>query len=176
MTVVGHGDIASAIPAHLHPNWCWFASGVSNSQETDRDEFDFELGKLGMMDSNSHLVYFSSLCVFYADTAYARHKREMESKVRSWFRTWTIVRLGNITWGTNPHTLINHLRAQAAAGLPLDVQPVERTVHTLDDFHYTLGQIPDWSCELHGWGRRLTVRQIVDEFVLPVPVPDWTWR
>jgi hypothetical protein len=172
--ILGHGDIASAIPAHLHPDWIWFASGVSNSAETRRSDFERERDLLYRQPYGAHIVYFSSLCVLYGDTEYVFHKRLMEMRVHVRFKHYTIIRLGNITWGNNPRTLINFLRRHFTDGLPLDVQPVERTVHTLDDFHYTLAQIPDWSCEMHGWGRRLTVRQIVDEFVLPVP--DWTWR
>lgn len=165
MPVIGHGDIAGAIPADLHPDWTWFASGVSNSQVEDGAELMRELRLLQRQPRDAHLVYFSSLCVFYADTVYSHHKRYMEGAVKNFFSHYTIVRLGNILWGSNPHTLVNHLRARHAAGLPLDVQPVQRVVHTLADFQWTLAQIPDWSCEMAAPGRLLTVEQIVREFV-----------
>ena len=164
--IVGTGDIAGAIvdrPEHLY-----FAAGVSNSGETRLSRFERERDLLYKQNPHAHLVYFSSLCVFYGTSEYAVHKRVMEMRVRQVFKTYTIVRLGNITWGRNPHTLLNHLRNRYAAGYPLDIQPVQRVVHTLDDFRWTLAHIPAWSCEMHAPGRLLTVRQIVDEFVVPV--------
>lgn len=161
--IVGRGDIASAIIDD--PKFTFFAAGVSNSAETREDEFMREIDLAWEQPQSGHLVYFSSLCVFYADTPYARHKRVMERLIRGRHRNRTIIRLGNITWGTNKHTLINHLRARHAAGLKLDVQPVQRVVHTLEDFRWTLAHIPEWSCELHAPGRLLTVQQIVDEYV-----------
>lgn len=173
MTVIGHGDIARAIPAHLaeRPGWTWFASGVSDSSETRMDAFRRERALLQAQPQDAHLVYFSSLCVFYADTAYARHKSLMEMAVKRYFARYTLVRLGAITWGANPHLLINHLRAQHAAGVPLDVRDTRRVVHTLADFHYALEQIPDWSCEIAAPGRLLTVRQIVNEYVIGMREP-----
>jgi hypothetical protein len=169
--IVGNGDIAKAISAHLNwPDWVWFASGVSNSQETGDAAYKREYDLLVEQPRDKHLVYFSSLSVLYSEGRYASHKRAMELSVKYIFSDYTIIRLGNITWGQNPHTLINHLRARHAAGLPLDVQPVYRYVVDLPEFQHWLALVPEWSCELNIPGRRLTVRQIVDEFVCPVLV------
>ena len=163
--IIGSGDIAGAIVDR--PDRLYFASGVSNSAETRQSEFTRERNLLYAQGYDAHLVYFSSLCVFYSDTPYARHKRLMEMRVRQ-LKHYTIVRLGNISWGSNPATLINHLRAQHAAGFGLHIQDTQRVVHTLDDFHWTLANIPAWSCEMHAPGRLLTVRQIVDRYVAPL--------
>ena len=104
--IIGNGDIASAIKDRK--DLLFFASGVSNSRETRESEYRREIDLLLKQDKNSHIVYFSSLCVFYSNSRYAQHKRYMEKLVKG-FRKWTIIRLGNITWGTNPHTLINFL-------------------------------------------------------------------
>jgi hypothetical protein len=165
MPIIGHGDIAGAIPADLHPDWTWFASGVSNSREVRIEAYDRERALLKAQPRATHLVYFSSLCVFHGRSLYSTHKDVMEFTVKRLFERYTIIRLGNILWGANPHTLINHLRARQAAGLPLDVQPVQRVVHTLADFRYCLALIPDWPCELSAPGRLLSVEQIVREFV-----------
>lgn len=162
--IIGHGDIASVIPDR--PDRLYFASGVSNSQERRESEYHREIDLLREQDFHAHIVYFSSLCVFYANTHYADHKRTMEQWVKAQFTTWTIIRLGNITWGDNPHTLINHLRAQLAASLPLDIQDTFRYVVCKDEFLHWLGMIPPWSCELNIPGRRMTVAEIVKEFVL----------
>ena len=164
--IIGHGDIAGAIVDR--PEFTYFASGVSNSGETRREAFFREADLLAEQSLLPHIVYFSSLCVFYADTPYAQHKRDMEGIIRTWYKRYTIIRLGNITWGRNPHTLLNHLRHQYASGYPLDIQDTQRVVHTLEDFRWTLAHIPAWSCEMHAPGRLLTVRQIVERYVAPL--------
>lgn len=164
--IIGHGDIARVIPDR--PDLTFFAAGVSNSREWRASVYWREFARLFRQSADCHLVYFSSLCVFYSDTRYAKHKRFMEERIKAWFDTYTIVRLGNITWGDNPHTLINHLRARAAAGLPLDIQDVYRYVVDLPEFLHWLALIPPWSCEMNVPGRRLKVADIVREFVEPV--------
>ena len=164
--IIGHGDIAGALIDR--PDLCFFAAGVSNSNEHRWEEFQRERDLLYAQTPSKHLVYFSSLCMFYSYTEYAAHKRVMEMRVVERFPVHhTIIRLGNITWGTNPHTLINHLRACHAAGLPLDVQDVWRYVVDLDEFRHWMALIPDWSCEMNVPGRRMKVADIVREFVLP---------
>src|SRR4029077_11085960 len=108
--IIGDGDIASALTDR--EDRLYFASGVSNSQEKRRSEYEREKKLLLSQDRHRHLVYFSSLSIFYTDTLYAQHKRRMESIIRKRFPHYTIVRLGNITWGTNPHTIINYFRAR----------------------------------------------------------------
>lgn len=165
--IIGHGDIASAIIDR--PDRLYFASGVSNSGETREAEYEREIDLLADVDSGgAHLVYFSSLSVLFGpNTRYTEHKRQMELLVRRWYPLHAIVRIGNITWGTNPYTLINHLRARHAAGLPLDVQDVYRYVIDLDGFRAWLDAIPDTHpVEFNCLGRRLKVAQIVQEFVM----------
>ena len=161
--ILGHGDIASVLVDR--EGFCFFASGVSNSGETRASEYNREYTLLLSQNPDLHLVYFSSLCVFYANTRYAEHKKFMEDMVRRFFSSHTIIRLGNITWGVNPHTLINHLRAQRRAGLPLDIQDTTRYVVDLGEFLHWMSLIPEWNCEMNITGRRMSIRQIVDELV-----------
>lgn len=164
--IIGHGDIAQVLKAATLPALpyaTWFASGVSDSSGTRESEFKRERDLL--QAQSGHVIYFSSLCVFYSDTPYARHKRDMEQRVRHFFMRYTIVRIGTITWGKNPNLLINFLRNRAAAGLPLDVQDVYRVIHTKADILYGLSLIPDWSCEFSCPGRLLKVADIVREYV-----------
>lgn len=111
--VIGHGDIASVLKDR--EDVIFFASGVSNSQCTDYNEFKREYDLLCQQNRYSHLVYFSTLSIYYADTKYTRHKKRMEGIVQSRFATSTIVRIGNIDWGKNPNTLINYLKAHPEA-------------------------------------------------------------
>jgi len=162
--IIGHGDIATALKEIDHDDRIFFASGVSNSRETRQSEFWREKHLLMQCDAQKQIVYFSSFAVFYAGTAYASHKREMERIVKT-FPRWTIVRLGNIDFGNNPHTLINYLRARKAAGERLEIQDTYRYVVDNDEFLYWVKMIPAWPCEMNIPGRRLTVQQIVDEYV-----------
>jgi nucleoside-diphosphate-sugar epimerase len=158
--IIGNGDIASALK---DKNITYFASGVSNSSETRESEFRRELDLLLEQDISRKIVYFSSLCVFYSDTPYAQHKRMMEEVVKSNFRKYTIMRLGNITWGKNPHTIINFFRNKIKNREDLEIRDTYRYLVDRDEFLHWIDMIPDWNCEMNVTGRRLTIRQIVDE-------------
>ena len=145
--IVGHGDIASAL-TDRH-DLVYFASGVSNSQETREAEYQREIELLHKQNPRLHLVYFSSLCVFHSDTRYARHKRTMEKLVSYLFSPYTIVRIGNITWGRNPCTLINYIRNRIRNRLPIDVQNVYRYIVVKEEFTHWMDMIPSWSCEMN---------------------------
>jgi len=161
--IIGHGDIASVLTDR--DDLIYFASGVSNSMETQESEFLREATLLRSQDRGTRLVYFSSLCVFYSSGHYAKHKRSMEQQVCKNFPLHTIIRIGNITWGKNPHTLINFMREQKRLGRILDVQDTYRYVLNRDEFLHWVSMIPDFNCEMNIPGRRLTVNQIVKEYV-----------
>ena len=161
--IVGHGDIASVLSDR--EGFTFFASGVSNSRETRETEYQREIDLLLSQNKSQHLVYFSSLCIFYSDSRYAWHKRTVENSVKVHFEHYTIMRLGNITWGTNPHTLINHLREQRRRGEILEIQDTYRYIMDLGEFLHWVSLIPEWNCEMNITGRRMSVRQIVDELV-----------
>lgn len=116
--IVGNGDIASALNDRFAA--IFFASGVSNSQCTDPAEFEREKNKL-----NSYLLvnlaacrsvfYFSTISVNLVNTPYTKHKKEMEALIRKGAKNYNIIRLGNISWGTNPNTFVNYLKAHPEA-------------------------------------------------------------
>ena len=161
--IIGHGDIASVLQDR--EGFTFFAAGVSNSREERESEYQRERDLLASIDKKTHLVYFSSLCVFYLGTPYAQHKRYQEIYVKSSFARWTIMRLGNITWGTNIHTIINHFREQRRRNVPLDVQDTYRYIVDQGEFLHWVDMIPEWSCEMNITGRKMSVQQIVDELV-----------
>ena len=157
--IIGHGDIASSL---IDTNkLLFFASGVSNSAELDDNEFYREEDLLLSQDKTKHIVYFGSLCIFYSNTMYARHKMHMESLIKEKFPVYTIVRLGNIAWGKNPHTLINFLRNKIRENQPFDIQNVHRYVIGLEEFQHWMNMIPSWSCEMNLPGEFLEVEEIV---------------
>lgn len=155
--VVGDGDIASALPER--DGLLFFASGVSNSQCTDEKEYQREVKLLKAQNRTAHIVYFSSLAVFSSTTRYARHKRQMELLVKRNFQHHTIIRLGNIDWGSNPHTLINYLKAHPEA----EIKDEYRYVISRDEFLHWVDLIPSWSVEMNCPGRMMKVIDISKE-------------
>jgi len=155
--IVGKGDLAKVLKSIDRCDVNFFASGVSNSGEVSQDEFDREKDLLLEQKINVHLVYFSSLGVFFDNSPYLEHKRNMEYIVRQ-FRSYTIVRIGNITWGDNKHTLINYLKAHPEAKR----KPVWRHLIDKEDFLYWVSLVPvGEKHEFNITGRRIWVPDLV---------------
>lgn len=162
--IIGNGDIASVLKEIERPDLLFFASGVSNSKEDRESEYLREFNLLMDQDKSKHLVYFSSLCVFNSDTRYSIHKKTMEEMVKFHFPKYTLVRLGNITWGDNPHTLLNFFKDKLKKNEPFEIQDTYRYLVDKDEFLYWINLIPsDRSCEMNIVGRRLKVIDIVEE-------------
>lgn len=160
--IVGKGDIASVLTDR--PDRLYFASGVSNSREIRESEYQREIDLLLAQDKFQHLVYFSSLSIFYSQTPYTNHKRFMEMTVRREFDRYTIMRMGNITWGENPHTLINFIKNKIRNREPFEIQNVYRYVIDKEEFLHWINLIPPWPCEMNLPGKMLTVREIVKQY------------
>jgi hypothetical protein len=161
--IVGNGDIASVLVDR--DDLLFFASGVSNSRETRETEYQREIQLLTSQPRDKRLVYFGSLSIFYADTRYTRHKLEMERIVKQLFPMYAIVRIGNITWGINPNTLINFLRDKFQKGEPLEIRDEYRYVVERDEFLHWIGVIPDFNCEINVGTKRMKVQGIVEKYV-----------
>lgn len=111
--IIGYGDLAGAIQDR--EGAIFFASGVSNSHCIDESQYQREKDLLKVFyNSYLSLFYFSS--IYPTISRYSRHKLEMEELVRQNFKNYNIIRLGNITWGNNPHTFINYLRKAISEG------------------------------------------------------------
>jgi|SRR5258706_3875615 len=157
--IVGNGDIASVLPDR--DDLLFFASGVSNSKEDREEEYKREYNLLMDQNRERHIVYFSSLSVFYSDTPYARFKKEQEKIIKSLWEHWTIIRLGNITWGDNPNTLINFLRKKIKDDESFSIEPVSRYVVDKEEFLHWIELIPQWNAEMNIPGKRMLVAEIV---------------
>lgn len=142
--VVGNGDIAKTLIEEGldRPDITFFASGVSNSKETSRAEFmrEYELlaehSKCGL-----HLVYFSSLSIYYSESDYAAHKRSMEYEIQRLFNNFSIFRIGNIEWGSNPNTIINFFKSEHTAGRIPELQDTYRHIISKAEFVYWMKKI-----------------------------------
>lgn len=165
--IVGNGDLYEALKDTLRAaddRFIFFASGVSNSSETDKDEFFRERRLLLSQDETKHLVYFSSLDTFTKNSPYYDHKKHQESLVKSVFANYTIIRLGNITWGKNPHTFINNYKNAKAAGLSWVLKDEYRYVIEKEEFQFWIEQIPDWNVEMSIPGQRMKVQEALDRY------------
>lgn len=159
--IIGNGDIASVLPDR--DDLVFFASGVSNPQETRESEYRRELALLSQQPRNKRLVYFSSLAVFYSDSRYAIHKRAVESTIKKYSKYYCIIRLGNIDWGSNPHTLINYLRTHPET----EIRDEYRFITTKDELLFWINMIPPWNAEMNITGKRMTIKEVYDEYVVP---------
>ena len=157
--IVGDGDIASVLPDR--DDLLFFASGVSNSGEVPESEYRREIALLSQQPRNKRLVYFSSLAIFYSDSRYARHKRAVEDTIKKYSKYYCIVRIGNITWGSNPHTLINYLKAHPEA----EIRDEYRFIIDKEEFLFWINMIPPRNVEMNCPGRMLTVKEIHERYV-----------
>lgn len=163
--IIGTGDLASALVDR--PGFCFFASGVSNSQETRESEYQREKEMLMLQNRDWRMVYFSSLSVFHDDISrYIDHKRYLETEVERYFPKHTIIRLGNILWGNNPYTLINSLKRKVANQEPIVIKDEYRYLIDKKEFLHWMRLIPPFNCEMNCPGRMMKVKDIVKEYIL----------
>lgn len=161
--IIGNGDIASVLKDRddNKDNRIYFASGVSNSAETRGSEFSRECKLLVEQDKSKHLIYFGSLCIFYLESPYSKHKKHMEVLVKEYFKKYTIMRLGNITWGNNPYTIINFLKNKIKNNEPFEIQDTHRYILGKEEFLHWIDLIPEWNCEMNITGEILTITEII---------------
>ena len=127
--IIGRGDIASVL--NDRDGAIFFVSGVSNSNETRESEFMREIELLDKQDKTKCIFYFSSITVddMSKNSQYLQHKRNMELLVKSNFENYNIIRIGNITWGSNPNTFINYIKKKKSKG---------ETVEIKDEYKYVI--------------------------------------
>ena len=128
--IVGRGDIASVL--NDRDGAIFFVSGVSNSSETRESEFMREMELLDKQDRTKCLFYFSSISVDELDkissNKYLQHKRRMELLIKSNFQNYNIIRIGNITWGSNPNTFMNYIKNKISKGEPVEIKDEYRYI------------------------------------------------
>jgi len=128
VAIIGRGLLARAFnAAELQQlDTTVFASGVSNSQESDPAQYQREADLLAdaLRACPGRFVYFSTCSVTDDDragTPYAVHKRKMEALIQA-RGNYLILRLPQVVGNTdNPHTLVNHLVSHIRAGDPLQL-------------------------------------------------------
>lgn len=149
--IIGSGDIAKAIQDR--EGFIFYASGNSNRHPIKPCESDKEVGLDEMF------VYFSTLSIYYSDSEYTKHKIEEEQEIKRKLVNYCIVRIGNITWGDNPNTIINHLRKDQSR-----IDDTYRYLIDQDELNHWLQLIPRYGKhEFNITGRRMKVSEIVKE-------------
>ncbi len=160
--IIGNGTIASVLPDR--EDLLFFASGVSNSAETNESEYDREVNLLLDQDKNAHIVYFSTLSLFYNSTRYTQHKKYMEELIKKRFKRYTIMRLGSPTWGDNPNHLVSFFRHKIKNKEKFQIWDTERYVLEKEEFLHWVNKIPSWNCEMNVSGVRMKVKDIVKKY------------
>ncbi|MSQ76288.1 MAG: NAD-dependent epimerase/dehydratase family protein [Rhodoferax sp.] len=121
--IVGNGLLATAFAPRFASDRALtvFASGVANSRETRRAEFERERDLLQhTLQAAPVLVYFSTCSVHdpeLSQSPYVQHKLAMEQLIHGAGLQHAIVRLPQaVGLSANPHTLTNYLYRQISAG------------------------------------------------------------
>lgn len=114
--IVGNGLIANAFRNYDKENVVFFASGVSNSLENDRAQFQREedlIRKTISENPDKLFIYFSSCSIYDSSkntSFYVNHKLNMEHIIASECPKYLIARVSNAVGnGGNQNTLINYL-------------------------------------------------------------------
>ena len=114
--IIGNGLIASLFKENDLKNVMFFASGVSNSMETRKEEFLREenlIHKTISENPDTIFVYFSTCSIYDSSKTgsdYVLHKLKMEQIVKNSCTDYLILRVSNAVGnGGNPNLLMNYL-------------------------------------------------------------------
>ncbi len=114
--IIGNGLIASLFKEFNQENIILFASGVSNSSETDPAQFKREedLVKKTLSENPDKLFIYFSTCSIYdsskTNSAYVLHKLHIEDLIKTTADDYLILRVSNVVGnGGNPNLLMNYL-------------------------------------------------------------------
>ena len=114
--IIGKGLIALQFLDCDNDKIIFFASGVSNSSETDKNQFLREENLIReTLKAHPHklFVYFSTCSIYDSskyNSAYVLHKLQMEEIIKEFARHYLILRISNaVGKGGNPNLLLNYL-------------------------------------------------------------------
>lgn len=138
--IIGNGLIARAFKSYFDKDsdFIVFASGVSNSSETNLNEFNRERSLLlNAIAENKFLLYFSTCSVYdieLQNSLYVQHKKDMEALV-SGSRQFMIFRLPQVIGKTeNQNTLTNYIFSHIVNGLKFNVwKKAQRNIIDIED-------------------------------------------
>lgn len=104
--IIGNGMLAKAFQNSSSNQCLFFCSGVSNSKERSKNEFDREIQTFkDHLDTNYCVIYISSIQSPEINNPYFEHKIYMENLVKSKARRYFIIRLPQVAGITLNKTL-----------------------------------------------------------------------
>ena len=149
--VIGKGMIARRLAAYQDGDrYIIFASGVSNSNNTEKESCEREqqlLDKTILANPEKKLVYFSTCGIYdvaMQSSVYVQHKLAMEELIKKECSSYCIFRVSNpIGFTNNQHTVLNYFFRHVAGQQPFEVwSNASRNLIDLDDMfalcHYLL--------------------------------------
>jgi nucleoside-diphosphate-sugar epimerase len=135
--VIGSGLIAKSFSKNkLFDNYLIFASGVSNSNTTDENEFKREENLLmKSLSTDKPLIYFSSIFSSSIDNPYFNHKRDMENLIKNNNSNFYIFRMPQIIGnGGNVNNIINLFVSNILNDKKIEIwKDSERSIIDIDD-------------------------------------------
>jgi nucleoside-diphosphate-sugar epimerase len=146
--VIGNGLLAKKMSSfNGDNNILIFASGVSNSKETNHNEYKRELDLLKtFLGTEKKLIYFSTCSVLMdcqSISDYIEHKKNIEGYIRNNFSNYLIFRLPNVVGNTdNIHTSFNYFKNKLISNSQLFIEKESsRYFIDVDDLTITLTPI-----------------------------------
>lgn len=117
--IIGKGLIATQFLNYDCENVVFFASGVSNSSETSKEEFFREQSLVEEVLVNYQeklFIYFSTCSIYDSskyNSSYVLHKLHIEEIIKQNAQDYLILRVSNaVGKGGNPNLLMNYLSRQ----------------------------------------------------------------
>ena len=163
--IIGNGLISSVFNKNKkdYKNYLVFASGVSNSKETNKEQFIREkelILKYIYENKNLTFLYFSSVLVGVTNNDYYNHKLEMEELIKKETDNYVIFRLPQIIGNLgNKNNLVNFLKDSIINGNEIivregvhraliDIEDLEKIVNYCKD---TCNGNPDMTSNSNWW-------------------------
>ena len=148
--VIGNGMIAKKFKSYLNQEaFTIFASGVSDSTNTDTDAFEREKKLVADTIKNNKgklFVYFSTCSIYdhsMQESAYVQHKIKMENFIMKSDISFIIFRLTNPIGKTNnTHTLVNYFIKTITEKQKFAVwKNASRNIIDIDDLYLVCNEI-----------------------------------
>lgn len=135
--IIGSGLISKSFSKNkLFDDYLIFASGVSNSNTTDENEFKREENLLMKnLSTDKPLIYFSSIFSSSIDNPYFNHKRDMENLIKNNNSNFYIFRMPQIIGnGGNVNNIINLFVSNILNNKRIEIwKDSERSIIDIDD-------------------------------------------
>lgn len=139
--IIGRGLIANLFTEVDMDEVVFFASGVSNSSETRKEEFlrEQNLVEETLADNPEKLFVYFSTCSIYDsskyNSQYVLHKLHIEEIIKQKSKNYLILRVSNaVGKGGNPNLLMNYLSRQVANKQDLNIHKnATRNLIDVDD-------------------------------------------